>query len=96
MPSLHRSVRTAREIIPFDKWELLPEEINYEEELGRGAFGVVYKATLKRRAGIEVFKTEKIQRPKEPYQVVAVKELQGNCNHHAKSCMKGRILTQLG
>ena len=57
---------------------------------------MVYKATLKRRAGIEVFETEKMLRPEEPCQVVAVKELQGNCHHQAKSCMKGRILTQLG
>ena len=57
---------------------------------------MVYKATLKRRAGIEVFETEKMLRPEESCQVVAVKELQGNCNHHGKSCMKGRILTQLG
>lgn len=82
--SLHRSARSTREIIPLDKWELLPEQIKYEEELGRGAFGVVYKATLKRRVGIEVFDTEKTLKPEEPCQVVAVKELQGNCNHHAK------------
>ncbi|XP_020627117.1 insulin-like peptide receptor isoform X1 [Orbicella faveolata] len=88
---IKRSVRSAREIIPLDKWELLPEEIKYEEELGRGAFGVVYKATLKRRVGIEVFDTEKTLKPEEPCQVVAVKELQGNCNHQAKSCTKGRI-----
>ena len=92
----HRSARSAREIIPLDKWELLPEQIEYEEELGRGAFGVVYKATLKRRVGIEVFDTEKKLKPEEPCQVVAVKELQGNCNHHAKSCIKGPIVTQLG
>ncbi|KAJ7388685.1 hypothetical protein OS493_036234 [Desmophyllum pertusum] len=56
---VHRSARSVREIIPFDKWELLPEEIEHEEELGRGAFGVVYKATLKRRVGIEVFDTKR-------------------------------------
>jgi len=56
---------------------------------------VVYKATLKRRVGIEVFDTEKTQKPEEPGQVVAVKELQGNCNHHGKSCLKGQIVTQL-
>ena len=82
--SLHRSARSARVIIPLDKWELLPEQIKYEEELGRGAFGVVYKATLKRRVGVEVFDTEKTLKPEEPCQVVAVKELQGNCNHPAK------------
>ena len=85
----HRSTRSVRAIIPLDKWELLPEEIKYEEELGRGAFGVVYKATLKRRVGIEVFDTEETLKPEEPCQVVAVKELQGNCSHHAKSWVKG-------
>ena len=79
-----RSSRSAREIIPFDKWELLPEQIEHKEELGRGAFGVVYKATLKRRVGIEVFDTKKTLKPEEPCQVVAVKELQGICNHYAK------------
>ena len=39
---------------------------------------MVFKATLKRRAGIEAFETEKILRPEEPCQMVAVKELQGN------------------
>ena len=84
-PSLRRSSLSAREIIPLDKWELLPEQIKHEEELGRGAFGVVYKATLKRRVGIEVFDNEKTSKHEEPCQVVAVKKLQGNCNHQAKS-----------
>ena len=84
-PLFHRSSRLAREIIPFDKWELLPEQIEHQEELGRGAFGVVYKATLKTRVGIEVFDNKKTLKPEEPCQVVAVKKLQGNCNHHAKS-----------
>ena len=57
---------------------------------------MVYKATLKRRAGIEVFDTEEILRPEEPCQMVAVKELQGNCNHHAKLCIIGPVVTQLG
>ena len=82
---MHRSARSAREIIPFDKWELLPEQIENKEELGRGAFGVVYKATLKRRVGIEVFDSKKTLKPEEPCHVVAVKELQGICNHHAKA-----------
>ena len=62
-PIFHRSTRSAREIIPLDKWELLSGQIEYGEELGRGAFGVVYKASLKRRGGIEVFDTEKIVKP---------------------------------
>ena len=77
----HRSARSAREIIPLDKWELLPGQIEYGEELGRGAFGVVYQASLKRRAGIEIFDIEQIVKPEEPCQVVAVKVLQGNCRY---------------
>ena len=38
---------------------------------------MVYKATLKRRVGIEVFETGKTLKPEEPCQVVAVKVLQG-------------------
>ena len=46
---------------------------------------MVYKATLKRRVGIEVFDSKKTLKPEEPGQVVAVKELQGICNHDAKA-----------
>lgn len=72
-----RSIRHAREIIALDKWEILPEELEYEEELGRGAFGVVYKATLKKRQGIEIFDPGKKQQQNDINHVVAVKELQG-------------------
>ena len=71
------STQPRREIVPLDKWEILPEQIEYEEELGRGAFGVVYKAILKKRPGIEVFGTSKGLETKKVTQVVAVKELQG-------------------
>ena len=38
---------------------------------------MVYKATMKKRVGIEVFDTKKTLKPEEPCQVVAVKVLQG-------------------
>ena len=38
---------------------------------------MVYKATLKRRVGIEVFDAKKTMKLEEPSQVVAVKFLQG-------------------
>lgn len=76
-PSLcNRSSRPRREIIPLDKWEILPDQIEYEEELGRGAFGVVYKAILKKRQGLEVFDSRE-ELTSQDTQVVAVKELQG-------------------
>lgn len=73
----YRSTQRRREIILLDKWEILPEQIEYQEELGRGAFGVVYKAFLKQRQGIEVFDTREVLESKESNQVVAVKKLQG-------------------
>ena len=76
-----RSLYSQFEIIPLDKWEILPEQIKYEEELGRGAFGVVYKATYIKRIGMEVFDTKISERTllstKTAPQVVAVKVLHG-------------------
>ena len=46
---------------------------------------MVYKATLKRRVGIEVFDNKKTLEPEETCQVVAVKKLLGNYNYYAKS-----------
>ena len=75
-----RSYLLQRPINPLDEWEILREQIEYEEELGRGAFGVVYKAMLWERVGIEVFSTEiskrKLLSSKKP-RVVAVKVLIG-------------------
>ena len=65
-----------------DKWEILPEQIEFEEELGRGAFGVVYKATFIKTDEMEALVTEtskwpvSSRKPKAP-QVVAVKVLHG-------------------
>ena len=74
-----------RVIYPLDEWEILREQIEYEGELGRGAFGVVYKAILRERIGIEVFNTEVSKRTllsstKEP-KVVAVKVLHGKISY---------------
>ena len=85
-------------IYPLNEWEILREQIEYEEELGRGAFGVVYKAILRKRVGIEVFNTEVSERTllsseTEP-QAVAVKILHGKIKNEIKtqsSCLHNRL-----
>ena len=76
-----RSYLSQRSINPLDEWEILREQIEYDGELGRGAFGVVYKAMLWERVGIEVFSTEiskrKLLSSKTEPRVVAVKVLLG-------------------
>ena len=77
-----RSPYSQEEIIPPDRWEILPEQIEFEEELGRGEFGVVYKAQFRQRDEIEVLgnaETSKwpVSSAKKAAQVVAVKVLNG-------------------
>ena len=77
-----RSPYSQDEITPPDKWEILPEQIEFEEELGRGEFGVVYKAQFRQRDEIEVLdnaETSKwpVSSAKKAAQVVAVKVLNG-------------------
>ncbi|KAM7426092.1 the protein kinase superfamily [Porites harrisoni] len=78
-----RSPYSQDEIIPPDRWEILPEQIEFEEELGRGEFGVVYKAQFRQRDEIEVLdnaETSKwpVSSTKKAAQVVAVKVLNDN------------------
>ncbi|CAH3185149.1 unnamed protein product [Porites lobata] len=81
--TIERSLYSQDEITPPDKWEILPEQIDFEEELGRGEFGVVYKATFSKSDEMEVLVTETSKwpvssmKPKAP-QVVAVKILHDN------------------
>ena len=67
-----RSAYSQLEPTPPDKWEILPEQIQFEEELGRGEFGVVHKATFRKSDETEAA------------QVVAVKILHGKkyCYFH--------------
>ena len=81
-PPFSRSSYSEDEITPPDRWEILPEQIEFEEELGRGEFGVVYKAKFRQRDKMEVLdnaETSKwpVSSAKKEAQVVAVKVLHG-------------------
>ncbi|CAH3178502.1 unnamed protein product, partial [Porites evermanni] len=67
-----RSPYLQLEPTPPDKWEILPEQIHFEEELGRGEFGVVYKATFRKSDETEVLNNA------EAAHLVAVKVLHDN------------------
>ncbi|XP_078379589.1 uncharacterized protein LOC144662599 isoform X2 [Oculina patagonica] len=47
--------RSKSTIIPLWRWEVLPQQVVFEEEIGRGAFGKVFKGTFRESPGIEVF-----------------------------------------
>ena len=96
MSLFSRSTRLPLEITSLDKWEILPEQIEYKEELGRGAFGVVYKGNLNSRTGIEVFDTGKAPDQNEECQVVAVKVLQGILQTHNHPYTKFEKRRELG
>ena len=70
------------EITPPEMWEILPEQIEFEEELGRGEFGVVYKAKFRQRDEMELLDNAEASKwplssAKKAAQVVAVKVLRG-------------------
>ena len=77
-----RSSYSQDEITPPDKWEILPEQIEFGEELGKGEFGVVYKATFRKSDEMEALVTEtskwpvSTRKPKAP-RLVAVKVIHG-------------------
>ena len=75
---ISRSPYSQLEPTPPDKWEILPEQIQFEEELGRGEFGVVHKATFRKSDEMEVLNNAVAA------QVVAVKVLHGKkyCSFH--------------
>ena len=48
-------LRSKSTITPLLPWEVLPEQVDFKEEIGRGAFGKVMKGIFRESPGIEVF-----------------------------------------
>lgn len=55
---LHRSKST---IIPLLRWEVHPKQVEFKEEIGRGAFAKVLKGILRESPEIEVFYESRTQ-----------------------------------
>lgn len=47
--------RSKSTIFTLHNWEVLPEQVVFGEEIGRGAFGKVLKGTFRESPGTEVF-----------------------------------------
>ena len=47
--------RSKSTIIPLLGWEVLPEQVEFKEEIGRGAFGKVLRGIFRESPGIDVF-----------------------------------------
>lgn len=65
-------------MIPLLRWEVLPEQVEFKEEIGRGAFCKVLRGIFSEAPGIEVFyrpRTETVDFKEG--RTVAVKVLEG-------------------
>lgn len=53
--SAPRPRRSKSTIFTLQNWEVLPEQVVFGKEIGRGAFGKVLKDTFRQSPGIEAF-----------------------------------------
>ena len=71
-------LRSKSTIIPLRRWEVLPEQVELNEEIGRGAFGKVLKGVFRESPGVEVFYKARTQTVDfKEGRTVAVKMLEG-------------------
>ena len=47
--------RSKSTIIPLLQWEVCPDQVDFKEEIGSGAFGKVLRGIYRESPGIEVF-----------------------------------------
>ena len=70
--------RSKSTIKPLLRWEVLPEQVEFHEEIGRGAFGKVHKGVFRESPGVEVFYNSRTQTVEfNEGRTVAVKVLEG-------------------
>ncbi|PFX16936.1 Proto-oncogene tyrosine-protein kinase receptor Ret [Stylophora pistillata] len=89
----HKSRWSKSDIVPLLRNEIRPERVLFMEELGRGAFGKVYKGTLKEIAKVEVFFKPREERVVELREgrTVAIKVLLENASDEGKELFKKEI-----
>ncbi|XP_078365914.1 uncharacterized protein LOC144650130 [Oculina patagonica] len=81
-----RPRRSKSMIIPLRRWEVLPEQVVFDKEIGCGAFGKVFKGTFKESPGIEVFYEPRSQTVDfQAGRTVAIKVLGDRTDEEAKS-----------
>ena len=70
--------RSKSTISPLSRWEVSPEQVDFKEEIGRGAFGKVLRGIFRESPGIEVFYNSRRQTVDfKGGRTVAVKVLEG-------------------
>ena len=77
------SFRSKSDIVPLLLKETPPQRVTFMEELGRGAFGKVYKGVMRDLPKAEIFFKPKVERVEiKEGRVVAVKVLLGKEAHN--------------
>ncbi|XP_065681819.1 angiopoietin-1 receptor isoform X1 [Hydra vulgaris] len=94
----HTPIYIHKIIKQFDEWEVMPHNIFFEEKIGEGAFGSVYKGTIKSTAFVKTNYVNKSQVyfeknlvGKEP-KIVAIKRLKEGANESEFSDFKDEII----
>ena len=65
------------EIVVLDRWEILPQRIQFLEKLGEGAFGEVHSAVLEKLTFDKGSIARRYRRKSKKAKIVAVKIMHG-------------------
>ncbi|XP_065661253.1 ephrin type-A receptor 3 isoform X4 [Hydra vulgaris] len=94
----HTPIYIHKIIKQFDEWEVMPRDIFFEEKIGEGAFGSVYKGTIKSTAFIKTKYVNKslsqvyFEKNLVGKEIVAIKCLKEGANESEFSDFKDEII----